>query len=320
MQSNAAKGYTAVIAAAVMWASTGTVGKALFVQGMSPPELVQIRVTLASILLAIGFASNARSLLRIQFRHVGYFMVLGGVVMALVQVTYFYAISQIQVAAAILIQYTAPAMVALYSICFWGERLTAGKLVALIMSLVGCYLVVGGYSLELMHMNRAGLAAGLASAICFAAYTLLGERGMHRYSPWTVVFYSLFFAAVFWNITQPPFQFVTAGYNLVQWGYLFYIVLVGTVAAFGLFLIGVSHIRSTRAIITSTVEPISAGFIAFLFLGESLRPLQICGGALVIGAIVLLQIQREEQELTPELIRAQGQKGRRQVHPTIDGD
>jgi drug/metabolite transporter (DMT)-like permease len=79
---------------------------------------------------------------------------------------------------------------------------------------------------------------------------------------------------------------------------------MGTAIPFGLYFVGINYIRSTRASITATLEPISAGFIAYLFLGEVLEPLQILGGVLVITAIVLLQLQSEQNELTPELIRA----------------
>jgi len=78
---------------------------------------------------------------------------------------------------------------------------------------------------------------------------------------------------------------------------------VGTLLPFSLFFVGVNYIRSTRASITSTAEPISAGFMAYLFLGETLEPLQILGGALVVAAIVLLQIQKERIELAPESVR-----------------
>jgi drug/metabolite transporter (DMT)-like permease len=45
--------------------------------------------------------------------------------------------------------------------------------------------------------------------------------------------------------------------------------------------------------------------MAYLFLGEAFEILQILGGVLVIGAIVVLQLRSEQDELTPELIRAQ---------------
>lgn len=306
MIEKASKGYLCVITAAVMWASSGTAGKGLFLAGMTPFELVQLRVTLASAVMAIVLGLLAPGQLRIRVRDIGYFLLLGGMVMAVVQFTYFFAISKIQVVAAILIQYTAPVLVAVYSVLFWSERLTRYKILALTLSLVGCYFVVGAYNLELLHMNRVGVIAAIGASISFAAYTLIGERMMHRYTPWTVVFYAMLFASVTWNVVQPPLEFLRVSHSVLEWSLILYIVLFGTMAAFGLFFVGVNHIRSTRATITSTLEPISAGFIAYVFLGEALESLQILGGVLVIGAIVLLQVEREQMELSPEVIRRTG--------------
>jgi drug/metabolite transporter (DMT)-like permease len=297
------RGYLCVTAAAAMWASSGTTGKALFNAGMTPFELVQIRVTLSTILMTVAFFIFSRRLLRIRLRDLGYFAALGAVCMALVQGTYFYAISRIQVAAAILLEYMAPILVAAFAMCYWKERLTLYKLTSLALSIFGCYLVVGGYNLELLSMNRVGILAGLASAVCFAGYSLLGERGMHRYSPWTVMFYAMAFASLTWHILQRPFSYLGGAFTWSQWLCILYISVVGTILPFGLYFVGVNYIRSTRASITATLEPICAALMAFLLLGETLEIWQMVGGALVIFSIVLLQLNREQNEMAPVNIR-----------------
>jgi drug/metabolite transporter (DMT)-like permease len=303
MVSSSSKGYLCVVAAAVMWASSGTTGKALFSTGVTPFEVVQVRATLGALLLGLALAFLRRDLFRIRLAEIGHFIFLGGVVTALVHLTYFYAISKLQVAAAILLQYMGPIFVALFSMIFWDERPSAVKVISLSLSFVGCYLVVGGYNLQLLHMNRIGILWGLAAAVCYAAYSLLAERFMHRYRPWTVLFYTLVFAALSWHIFYSPFHYLRAGYTANQWAGLCYISVFGTAAPFGLYFVGINYIRSTRAAITAYLEPISAGFIAYLFLGETLEPLQILGAVLVIGAVVLLQLKTDPDELTPEMIR-----------------
>lgn len=223
MAASPIRGYLCVIAAAVLWASSGTAGKGLFRGGMTPFELVQVRITLSALLLAAVLGLCFRKLLRIRRGDVAYFFLLGAGAMASVQITYFYTISKIQVAAAILIQYLSPFIVAVFSICFWKERLTFPKILSLLLSIGGCCLVVGGYNLHLLEMNKVGLIWGLASAFCFAGYTLLGEKAMHRYSPWTVLFYALLFAAVTWNTVYRPFKFLWTGHSLEQWTWMGYI-------------------------------------------------------------------------------------------------
>lgn len=304
MSSNPIKGYLCVVGAAIMWASSGVAGKALFAGGITPFELVQIRVTLSTLLLAIIFCLHERKVFRVRIKDLAYFFLLGGVSMAFVQVAYFYAVSKIQVAAAVFLQYLAPILVAFFSICFWKERLTPTKLLSLVLSLAGCYLVVGGYNFHLLKMNRVGIFCGLSAALCFAGYTLVGEKVMQRYSPWTVLFYAFLFAAFTLHIISPPFQYLRASHGIGQWGWLIYISIIGTVIPFALFFMGINHIRSTRASITATLEPIAAGCLAYLFLGEGLAPLQIIGGAMVVGAIILLQLKREHDELAPVFIRS----------------
>lgn len=305
VKSSSPKGYLCVITAALMWASSGTAGKALFEAGMSPFDLTQIRVALASAIIFLVFLFFSRELLRIRPKDIPFFLLLGSGVMAVVTGSYLYTISKIQVAAAILIQYLAPIFVAAYAMLFWKERPTIAKITALFLAFGGCFLVVGGYNLKLLQMNLPGILGGLTSAITFAGYSLLGERAMHRYRPWTVLFYALAFSALTWHVAYPPFTYFRAGYSLAQWGWIFYIAVVGTILPFGLFFAGINHIRSTRASITATLEPIFAGFLAFLLLGETLLALQILGGCMVILAIVLLQIQQEQDELAPALIRTQ---------------
>jgi len=302
--SDQTAGYLSVAGAALLWASSGVAGKALFTGGMPPLALVQLRVTLAAALLLLVFLARSPGLLHIRGRDVPYFLVLGAGAMALVQATYFYAISKIHVAAAILLQYTAPLWVAGFAAAFWGERLTPTKLASLGLALAGAYLVVGGYDLELAALNREGVAAALLSGVCFATYSLLGERGMHRYSPWTVLFYALLFAALPLHVFYEPFHYLHTPYTPAQWAGIGYVAVAGTLLPFGLYFVGINHIRSTRASITATLEPIAAAGLALLTLGETLSPWQTLGGALVIAAVIALNLGREAADLSPAAVRA----------------
>jgi drug/metabolite transporter (DMT)-like permease len=304
--SGSKKGYVLVMIAAVMWASSGTAGKALFENGLLPLDLVQIRVTFSSIVLAVFLAVFSRDLLRVRLWDVVHFFVLGGVLMALVQFTYFYAISKIQVVAAILLQYLSPVFIGMYSMLLWGEKPTTPKVSALFLAISGSYLVVGGYNIGLLHMNIVGILVGLASAVLFSAYALIGEKAMHRCAPWTVVFYCLVFAALSLNVFCSPLQYLKADYTWHQWALILYVVIAGTVLPFGFYFVGINYIRSTRAAITANLEPISAGFMAYFLLGETLEPLQLLGALLVVVAITLLQLNREQDELSPAVVRGNG--------------
>jgi len=224
----------------------------------------------------------------VERRDLPYFVTLG-VGLAAVQFTYLFAISRIQVAAAILIQYQAPLFVALYTLFVLRVKLPPVVFAAMAGSLFGCWLVVGGYNLDLLQMNRVGLLTALASAVTFAWYTVRCEYGMQRYPPWTVVFYGLLFAAVTWNILHPPLTGFLKPAGPAQWGCVLVVGFLGTVLAFICYNEGINRIGAARASITATLEPITAGFIAWLLLGESMEMWQVLGAALVIASIVALQ-------------------------------
>jgi drug/metabolite transporter (DMT)-like permease len=298
-------GYFYVVLAALMWGLSGSSAKFLFNSGITPFQLVQLRLTISTVLLFLGLLIGHSSLLKISRRDIFYFVMFGTVGMAGVQFTYLFAISKIKVAAAILLQYLAPSFIALHSVVFMREKLSRSTLTALIGATLGCYMVVGAYNLDILSMNIVGIISGILSAITFAWYSIHGEYGMRRYNPWTVLFYALFFGAIVWNILHPPLEAFMHSYSAVQWGWILYIGVMGTLIPFGLYLEGINLIRSTRASITATLEPITAGVISYIFLNEIMEILQIAGGVIVIASIILLQLHQEQDDKAPSVIRAQ---------------
>jgi len=162
-------------------------------------------------------------------------------------------------------------------------------------ALIGCYLMVGAYNLDILDMNRQGIISGLFSAVTFAVYAVKSESCMRSYTPWTVVFYALLFAALIWNLLEPPLTAFTVAYSTASWWWIFFIGVFGTILPFGLYNEGINLILSTRASITATLEPVIAGAISFFFLGEVMGPLQIAGAGLVIGSIIILQIRKDPE-------------------------
>ncbi|MFZ2197152.1 MAG: EamA family transporter [Thermodesulfovibrionales bacterium] len=285
-------GYVYVVLAALLWASSGSAAKFLFMDGMSPFQLVQLRSTISAALLFLWLLATKRSLLKIKRKDLVYFLLLG-ISLGATQFTYLYAISRINVAAAILLQYQAPVLIAVYALLFKSRRLSPFTLAALTGAVTGCYFMVGAYNLDILNMNRHGILSGLACALAFALYSVKSEHGMRSYTPWTVVFYALLFAAVIWNVLKPPFSAFSLTYSYISWVWILFIAVFGTVIPYGLYNEGINLILPTRASITATLEPVIAGCISFLFLGETMEPLQITGAGLVIASVLILQVRKD---------------------------
>ena len=285
-------GYVYVVLAAVLWAASGSAAKFLFQSGISPFQLVQLRATISAALLFLWLLASRRNLLRIEKKNLAGLFLLG-IALAATQFTYLYAISRINVATAILLQYQAPVLIAGHALFFRHRRLSPFTLAALLGSVTGCYLMVGAYNLDMLDLNKLGIMAGLVCAFAFALYSVKSEYSMRSYKPWTVLFYALFFSAVVWNVLKPPFAAFTVAYSNLSWWWIFFICVFGTILPYGLYNEGIKLIRPTRASITATLEPVTAGVISFFLLDEVMEAAQVIGAVLVIASVVILQIRKD---------------------------
>jgi drug/metabolite transporter (DMT)-like permease len=294
MSKNEIRGYLYILIGATLWGVSSVVAKSLFIIGLPPAWLVQIRLTLATLTLLILLLIFDRKRIIISLGDLPYFIVLGFVGVAGVQFTYYYTISKIHIGPAVLIQYLSPIWIALYAFIFQKEPLTKGKMTALLLAILGCYFTVGGYRIDLLRLNRIGIVSGLISSLFFSFYALYGEKGLKKYDPWTLIFYGFGFGAVFYWILISPMKVISEGYSFKIWMAFLYIAIFSTLIPFGLYFKGIERIRATRASITATWEPVVAGVTAYFVLGEALFPLQVLGGIGVIAAIVLLQMVKEK--------------------------
>ena len=294
MKKTERSGYLYILIGATLWGISSVVAKSLFVIGLPPAELVQIRLTLATLTLLFTLVILDRKRMIISLKDLPYFIILGVLGVAGVQFTYYYAISKIHVGPAVLIQYLSPIWIALYAFIFQKDPPTTRKIAALFLALLGCYFTVGGYRLDLFRLNRIGILSGLISSLFFSFYALYGEKGLKKYDPWTLILYGFGFGAALYWILISPMKVIAGGYSFKIWAAFLYIAIFSTLIPFGFYLKGIERVRATRASITATWEPVVAGITAYFVLGEVLSPLQVVGGFGVIGAIALLQMAKEK--------------------------
>ena len=287
------RGYLYVLAATTLWGFSSVVAKSLFTLGIPPAQLIFIRLALSALILLFVFICFNRSRLIIPMREIPSLAILGCFGLATSQFTYYFTISKINIGLGLLIQYFAAIWITLYAFWFQKEPVSKWKILALFMALLGCYLALGGYRIDLLRLNGVGILSGLACSFFVAFYVLYGEKVLTRHDPWTAIFYGFGFGAIAVGFFVSPVQIVTGGYSRNMWMAFFYIAIFQTLIPFGLYLNGIDRIRATRASITSAWEIISGALSAYVVLGEMLYPLQIMGGVAVIAAIILLQIEKE---------------------------
>lgn len=301
MSKREIQGCLYILVGTTLWGFSSTLAKSLFNAGISPFEIVPIRLPIASAILFIILFFSDRKKAFISPRDLRYFVIFGVLGVVGNQLCFYLTISRIQVGPAVLIQYISIIWITLFAFFFQNEPLSRGTIVALFLALLGCYLVVGGYRTDLLMLNKVGIIIGLCSSFFVAFSSLYGEKGLKRYDAWTVILYGFLFGGLFCWIAFPPVRVLTVGYPLKTWAAFFYIAIFATLIPFGLFFKGVERIRATRASITGTWEPVMSCITAYFFLGEVLDPLQMLGGLGVIAAVILLQLSREKKRIPSPL-------------------
>jgi drug/metabolite transporter (DMT)-like permease len=285
------KGYLLIATAASFWGISATVAKILFNQSIDPLIVVQTRVSIAFIVLIIFFGATKREVLRVALRDIPMFFFVG--ICGLAGSNYFYysAIKESNVATSILVQYTAPVMVALYATIVQREAMTKFKAAALLFSMAGIFLAVGGYDSNLLHGSLRGIASAFVAAVSFSIFNIAGKPLTMKYSVWTTLIYVLGAATVFWLFVNSPVAIVQAHYSFNNWLVFVLVSLISILLPYIFYFSGLKFIEPTRAIITSTLEPVVAIMSAFFVLGGTLDFIQTVGVVLVLAAIGLLQVK-----------------------------
>lgn len=298
-------GYALVLAAIGFWSLNATVAKVVVDSGgLSALRLSELRATGAGLVLLLAVAAIRPRSLRLTRRDLAFFAAFGIAGLACVHFLYFTAITHLDIGIALVIQYIAPVLVALWARFFVHEPVRRRLWVALALALTGLALVVELWSGG--ALDGVGVASSLGAACAYALYILMAERSLHRgRDVFSLLALGFAFAAAFWAVVQPWWSFPggilqrdadllgrLGGTSAPVWLLVTYIVLFGTVVPFVLMVAALHYIPATRATVIAMAEPVLAGLVAYAWLTEEIGPLQILGGMLVLAGIVLAQTAR----------------------------
>ena len=303
------RGYFFIASAALLWGISATLGRAAFtghrlpggaslggsfadsLKRIDPLILSQSRATLSlTVLLPVLLARRGASALRVPARDLVQFFLLGVLGVAASNYLYYLAIQRTNVATAIILQYTAPVWVLLYTVARGARRPSWRRSGAVALAVAGCALAVGCVGAGGFRLDPVGVTAALLAAFSFAFYNVGGHKVLARYDRWKVLLWVLVAAATFWIFVNPPWKIVAAHHGPRQWAFMLVFSLVSVLGPFSCYFAGLQHLEPTRAIVASCLEPVFSIVIAALVLGELLRPMQTVGIVLVLVAIVLIQL------------------------------
>ena len=307
-------GIALIVISAFGFGSGALFAKPIYAQGIDWMTLLSWRFVFAALLSwgwLLIWPSQRRALRALSRRRVVTLLALGIFYMGNTG-TYYAALETVDASLGALIVYIYPALVAVISIRF-ARRLQGGRAWgALALATAGVALAVGG----IQATNAPplyGLVTMIASPVIYAVWIVLaarlsGERS-HTEStnapphdsettaegepadsaPTAAVMLTA--TAIGW--TSAAFTFgrpvLPADVPMDAWWALFGIGLVATAVAMQAFYAGARRIGAAQASLVSTVEPVYTITLAALLLHESLTPIQIVGGVMVIGGVLIAQ-------------------------------
>jgi drug/metabolite transporter (DMT)-like permease len=286
------------LGSAAAFGAMAVLGKLAYDDGATVGTLLAVRFLLAAALFwALVLASGAAHELRaLGGRDVGTGLALGACGYAIQAGCYFAALERIDASLLSLLVYTFPAIVAMAAFALGRERIDGRRLAALGLASGGLVLVVAGAGAGTLDPLGAGL--GLGAAVVYSTYILVSEGIVARMGPRVLSALVCTGAAAPLTVGAAllgelrPGELTAAG-----WGWLAGLAVVSTVAAVSLFFAGLRRVGPTTASILSTAEPVVTVLLAFLVFGELLGPVQLLGGALVLGAVLALASYRPRQAI-----------------------
>jgi len=270
-----------VLASALCFGSMAIFARMAYASGVDIPTLLLLRFSIASILMWVLLLSKRLPLPK--GRGMVMLVAMGAVGYAGQAFSFFTALTYASAGLVALLLYTYPAIVALLSRLVFKHPFTRVQIAAVVSALAGTVFIIG----KAGDGKPLGIFFGLLAALIYSVYILMGSRFPKDVTPTastTVIASSaavVYLAAVALKGFHPP----TTGSG---WVAVLAISFICTVLAILFFFEGLERVGPLRASVFSTIEPVFTVLLAAALLGERITLARVFGGALVVGAVILL--------------------------------
>jgi len=291
-------GITLIVISAATFGTLAIFGRYAYASGMGVTTILFLRFLISAGVMSALLVARGERIPR------------GPVLIALIgmgalgyvgqSLAYFSALKHASAGLVALLLYLYPAFVAILSVVVLHEGLTRIKVLALAVALTGTALTVGPAGGELP-----GIVLAISAAAIYSGYIIVGSRVMRQVSAIqssTVIFASagVVFAAMT-ALSGPTWPITAAG-----WWAIGGMVVLGTVVPVVTFLAGIERIGPTNAAMVSTLEPVVTVVLATVLLGETLQPIAIAGGMLILtGVLLLARAELRNADVSPTEITGQ---------------
>lgn len=293
-------GIVMCLASAAAFGAMGVFGKLAYEDGSTVGTLLATRFVVAALVLWAILACTGRvgRLAALTRRDVAIAFALGAVGYGAQAGCYFASLERMDASLLALVLYTFPVMVTVAAIVLKREAPSIRTGVALALACGGLALVLAGAAAG--ALDPVGTALALGAAAVYTVYILSSEGISTRMDALTLATLVCSGAAVTLSVAGVAGGDLDPGAVTGQgWLWLTSLAVISTVGAIALFFAGLRRVGPTAAAILSTLEPVVTVLVAGAVFGESLGPVQMVGGALVLLAALVVRVPRDRVILNP---------------------
>lgn len=281
---------TIILISGVLWGTTSIFVKCMTPLGFSPAQIGITRCVISAVLMFVIIMIKRPQALKIHLRDIWIFMGTGLISNSLFNLCYFTAIDKSEASIAVGLLYTSPIFVTIISAIVFKDKITKAKIIAVITTILGCILLSGILSAG-GSMTLSVFAIGVGAGFFYGLYSIFGRFAVRKYSAYTTTFYTFTFAAFgtlpFSDVKAIP-GIISQSPSLILWG--IGIAIVGTIAPYLLYTIGLKYIESSKAAVFATMEPLTATLIGIFIFNEAATPVKIVGMILIMLSTIILNI------------------------------
>ncbi|MFC3414926.1 EamA family transporter [Algoriphagus hitonicola] len=294
------KGFLLALFAAIFWGVAGNCAQFLFEQKqLEPAWLVTWRLLLAGfILLLIDTKNHGSKVFRIwkSKQDVLSILIFGILGMLAVQYTYFYSIQLSNAATATVIQYLGPVFIVAYFAIKHRKWPVAIEFLSLGLALGGTFLLVTHGTIDTLVISKQAFIWGILSALTFAFYSIYPIGLLSRFSSVRVTGWAMLIGGLAFSFQSEPW--IPQGqWDVEALAAFSFIIIFGSILSFLFFMTALPLIGSQTASLICSVEPLSAAFMAVIWLGVSFTGMDWLGTFMILGTVALLTLATKTKKL-----------------------
>jgi DME family drug/metabolite transporter len=278
------------MSAGCLWGTFGILTKTTYaLTTLGPISLAWFRLIFAVPFLGFLIVVK-RYRVSVSRGEVGLFLGFGFFSLTVFEALYFTSLAYTTVQHAAALLYTAPAFVAILSWFFLKEKLTARKIGAIVLSVLGAFLILGLVENEPLFASRTQIGDWLAlgSGLAYSTWYIYGKVLCRNREPAVTAFLGMCIGGVMLF----PLAFVTEGLQVPQsltgWELVAAVGIVPTAMAYLVYLAGLKLIEATTASVFAIMEPLTSAILAFYLFQETLTYASLIGFGLIISSILLI--------------------------------